>query len=88
MANLSHDEVLQVFRDIATFPPVCAAVLNRTVAILTNVLDKSKEDSNKDLDEPHRRSERLKKVPETTGRRHFAWKKKKAIAADSTFEDC
>ena len=28
VANLSHDEVLRVFRDIATFLPVCAAVLN------------------------------------------------------------
>ena len=45
VANLSHDEVLQVFKDIATFPPVCVAVLNKTTAILTNVLEESRADS-------------------------------------------
>ena len=52
VANLSHDEVLQVFRNIATFLPICAAVLNRIAAILTNVLEESRADSNEDLDEP------------------------------------
>ena len=57
VAKLSHDEVQQVFKGIATFSPVCAAVLNRTAAILTNVLEESKADSNEGLDEPRQQSE-------------------------------
>ena len=87
VANLSHDELLQVFKDIATFPLVCAAILNRTAAILTNMLEESRADSNEGLDEPRRWSERLKKVSATVGRKHSAWKRKKAIVANSTSED-
>ena len=87
VANFSHDEVQQVFRGIVTFPPICATVLNRTAAILTNVLEESREDSNEGLDEPRQRSERLKKVPPTVGRTRSARKKKKAIAPDSSSED-
>lgn len=37
VANLSNDKVQQVFKGIAKFPPVCAAILNRTATILTTV---------------------------------------------------
>jgi hypothetical protein len=87
LANLSHDEVQQVFRDIATFPPVCAAALNRTAALLTNVLEESKEESDEGSDEPRRRSQRVKKLPPTLGTRHSPRKKDKAIAVDSSSEE-
>ena len=87
VANLSNDKVQQVFRGIATFLPVCAVVRNRIVAILTTVLEESREDSSKGLDEPRRRSERLKKVLPAAGRTHSARKKKKAAAADTSSED-
>ena len=52
VANFSNDEVQHVFRGVAQFPPVCAAILNKTTAILTTVFAEYKEDLNEGFSKP------------------------------------
>lgn len=87
IANLSPDEVQQVFISVATFPPVCAAVLNRTAAILTTVFGESRRDFREGSDKPRRQSERLKKAPPTPSKKRSARKKQKSVSVDSSSEE-
>lgn len=87
VANLSHDKVQQVFRGVAKFPPVCAAVLNKTTALLTTVFAESRGDLKEGFPKPRRQSERLKKVPPTPERRRSTRKKQKAVGVDSSSEE-
>lgn len=87
VANLSNLEVQHVFRGVAHFPPVCAAVLNRTTALLTTVFAESREDLKEGSSKPRRQSEQLKKVPPTPERGRSTRNKKKAIGVDNSSEE-
>ena len=87
VANLSNDEVQQVFRGIAKFPPVCAAVLNRTTAILTTEFGESRRDLREGSDKPRRQSERLKKAPPPPLKKRSSRKSQKAVQDLSSSEE-
>lgn len=87
VANLSNDEVQQVFSGIAKFPPVCAAVLNRTAAILTTEFVESRRTLREGLEKPRRQSERLKKAPPAPVKKRCARRKQKSVAVDRSSEE-
>jgi hypothetical protein len=63
VAKLQDSEVQELFWEIATLPQISAPVLQRTVALLSDVFEDSRDLSSDDMIKPPRRSSRLQRTP-------------------------